>query len=164
MTLNCLSNCSRWCGLQCVLASTKNDSSIHGHRCTVCRTKDIYLESTFGNKSGGGGGAGSGPKERPKLNLTVKKDMGGKIMAQSQMAKGPLSGTDGFAPGWTTRVSQYYVKEEEEEEEEEEEKEEEKGEEENEGKEQVTILKNKEAEAEEKPRLSAAASEFVPNF
>ena len=46
-------------------------------------------------------------KERPKLNLTVKKElqgMGGQIMAQSSMARGP-DGTNGFAPGWTTRVS-----------------------------------------------------------
>ena len=40
------------------------------------------------------------------LNLTVKKDRGGTIMAQSMMAKGP-DGTIGFKPGWTTRVSRY---------------------------------------------------------
>ena len=41
---------------------------------------DLYL----GSKSSG---INSGPKERPKLNLTVKKGMGGRIMAQSGMAK-----------------------------------------------------------------------------
>ena len=62
----------------------------------VCRTVDLYLESKLGTSH----------KERPKLNLTVKKDRGGKIMAQSMMAKGP-DGTTGFVPGWTTRVSKY---------------------------------------------------------
>jgi len=106
----------------------------------VCRTKDIYIASSFGIKSGVsiGGNGGSGLKERPKLNLTVKKElqgMGGKIMAQSRMAKGP-DGTNGFAPGWTTRVS-LHVEEEEEEEE-------------------VFTYRDR--------SLSAAASEFVPNF
>jgi cold shock CspA family protein len=62
----------------------------------VCRTKDIMLSSKL---------AGSG-RERQKLNLVVKKTRGGKIIAQSMMAKGP-DGTNGFAPGWTTRTSQY---------------------------------------------------------
>jgi hypothetical protein len=73
---------------------------------TVCRTKDISLASSFGRDSSG---IGSGPKERPKLNLTVKKElqgMGGQIMAQSRMAKGP-DGTNGFESGWTTRVSKH---------------------------------------------------------
>jgi hypothetical protein len=73
---------------------------------TVCRTKDISLASSFGRDSGG---IGSGPKERPKLNLTVKKElqgMGGQIMAQSRMAKGP-DGTNGFESGWTARVSKH---------------------------------------------------------
>jgi len=134
------------------------DGILHeGQIFGVCRTKDIYLESSFSRTSGDTCGAAGGTKERPKLNLTVKKelqDMGGKIMAQSQMAKGPISGTNGFAPGWTTRVSPYFVKEEEEKEEEEKEEEE-----------KVTILQSREAEEEEPPRsLSAAASEFVPNF
>lgn len=78
----------------------------------VCRTKDIFLASSIGRKSSGSSG---GIKERPKLNLTVKKElqgMGGQIMAQSRMAKGP-DGTDGFVAGWTTRVSTYDVVEEE---------------------------------------------------
>lgn len=54
-----------------------HDGKIYG----ICRTCDIYLGSKLG----------SGHKERPKLNLTVrkelKKNMGGKIMAQSMMAK-----------------------------------------------------------------------------
>lgn len=98
----------------------------------VCRTKDIYLASSFGRKSGGSNSSG-GLKERPKLNLTVKKElqgMGGQIMAQSRMAKGP-DGTNGFAPEWTKRTSLYAATEEEE---------------------------------EYTRSLSAAASEFVPNF
>ena len=43
----------------------------------ICRTADLYLESKLGTKN----------KERPKLNLSVKKNRGGKIMAQSMMAK-----------------------------------------------------------------------------
>jgi cold shock CspA family protein len=102
-----------------------HDNNIFG----VCRTCDLYLGSKLG----------SGHKERPKLNLTVRKELkglGGKIMAQSSMAKvshqslsnhihflpdsivlltqlspsflsqGP-DGTNGFAPGWTTRVNKY---------------------------------------------------------
>mmetsp|Transcript_5965 Transcript_5965/g.11558 ORF Transcript_5965/g.11558 Transcript_5965/m.11558 type:complete len:1473 (-) Transcript_5965:116-4534(-) len=105
----------------------------------VCRTKDIHLASSFGRRPGGSNISG-GLKERPKLNLTVKKElqgMGGKIMAQSRMAKGP-DGTNGFAPGWTKRVSPHTVVEKEEVE-----------------------------EVEQRVRslsLSAAASEFVPNF
>ena len=99
----------------------------------VCRTKDIFLTSSIGRKSSGGSSVG--PKERPKLNLTVKKElqgMGGQmIMAQSRMAKGP-DGTNGFAPGWTTRVSTHSTTEEK--------------------------------EDEDAPSLSASASEFVPNF
>ena len=37
------------------------------------------------------------------------------IMAQSRMAKGP-DGTNGFAPGWTTRVSPHATTEEKEDE------------------------------------------------
>jgi cold shock CspA family protein len=43
----------------------------------VCRTVDLYLESKLG----------ASHKERPKLNLSVKKDRGGTIIAQSMMAK-----------------------------------------------------------------------------
>jgi cold shock CspA family protein len=100
-----------------------HDNQIFG----VCRTCDLYLGSKLGSGH---------KKERPKLNLTVRKELkglGGKIMAQSSMAKvsdqslsysffirqhclintslsftsqGP-DGTNGFAAGWTTRVSQY---------------------------------------------------------
>jgi cold shock CspA family protein len=69
-----------------------HDGCIYG----LCRAADLYLESKMV----------SGKKERPKLNLIVKKDKGGKIMAQSMMAKGP-DGTNGFAAGWTNRLSQY---------------------------------------------------------
>lgn len=50
-----------------------HDGKIYG----VCRISDIHLESKLG----------SSHKERPKLNLTVRKDRGGTIMAQSMMAK-----------------------------------------------------------------------------
>lgn len=72
----------------------------------VCRIRDIHLSSSFGSSGG--------LSERPKLNLNVKKElqgMGGQIMAQSRMAKGP-DGTDGFILGWTNRVSVYVMKEE----------------------------------------------------
>jgi len=65
----------------------------------ICRTADLYLNSSIG----------SGLKERPRLNLTVKnelKGLGGKIIAQSGMAKGP-DGTNGFHVGWTTRISKF---------------------------------------------------------
>ena len=68
------------------------DGNIFG----IARTVDLYLDTKLG----------VGHKERPKLNLTVKKDRGGRIMAQSAMAKGP-DGTNGFVPGWTTRVSKF---------------------------------------------------------
>lgn len=69
-----------------------HDGRIYG----ICRTCDLYLESKLG----------SSHKERPKLNLAVKKDRGGRIMAQSHMAKGP-DGTHGFVAGWTTHTSQF---------------------------------------------------------
>jgi len=62
----------------------------------ICRTKDISLSSKLGTSH----------KQRPKLNLSVKKNRGGKIIAQSMMAKGP-DGSIGFAQGWTTRTSQF---------------------------------------------------------
>jgi hypothetical protein len=65
--------------------------SIYG----ICRISDLYLETK----------AGVNRTERPKLNLTVKKDRGGTIMAQSRMAKGPDETTNGFGPGWTSRMS-----------------------------------------------------------
>jgi hypothetical protein len=68
-----------------------------GRMYGVARTADLYLESKV---------RVGGLKERPKLNLTVKKDRGGTIMAQSMMAKGP-DGTIGFASGWTKRVSKF---------------------------------------------------------
>lgn len=88
----------------------KVDGILHGgHIYGVCRTKDIHLASSFNRERSGSSG---GLKERPRLNLTVKKElkgMGGQIMAQSRMAKGP-DGTNGFAKGWTTRLS-VFVKE-----------------------------------------------------
>jgi len=70
----------------------------------ICRSADLYLESTIVT--------GSAKKERPKLNLTVKRELkglGGKIIAQSGMAKGP-DGTNGFADGWTSRESKFAIK------------------------------------------------------
>merc|ERR1712154_145489 len=69
-----------------------HDERLYG----ICRTKDLFLESKI-TSSG----------TRPKLNLTVRKGLGGKIQAQSMMAKGPDKGTNGFKKGWTTRVSKY---------------------------------------------------------
>ena len=58
----------------------------------VARIKDLYLAK---------------PRtSRLKLNLKVKKQMGGVVQSQSKMARGP-DGTYGFAPGWTTRQSEY---------------------------------------------------------
>eukprot|EP00536_Pseudo-nitzschia_multiseries_P008740 jgi/Psemu1/21292/gm1.21292_g len=65
----------------------------------LCRTSDLYLTSKLVVGSGKN-------RQRPKLNLTVRKDRGGTIMAQSMMAKGP-DGTIGFKSGWTKLVSQY---------------------------------------------------------
>ena len=83
-------------------------NSLLYHYDTVCRTKDIYIASSFGRDSSGSSG---GLKERPRLDLTVKKELGGQVQAQSKMAKGP-DGTDGFADGWTTRTSPHAVEEE----------------------------------------------------
>lgn len=63
----------------------------------LCRINDLYLASKTGHGKS---------KQRQKLNLTVKKDRGGTIMAQSMMAKGP-DGTNGFKAGWTKRISRY---------------------------------------------------------
>ena len=57
-----------------------HDNAIHG----LCRITDLRLESKLG----------TGRKERPKLNLTVKKDRAGTIMAQSMMAKVRRRGTE----------------------------------------------------------------------
>lgn len=72
------------------------ESNVYG----VCRTSDLYLVSA--------GTQSSDKAQRPRLNLTVKKEIessGGKIVAQSSMAKGPDYKTRGFADGWTSRKS-----------------------------------------------------------
>ena len=72
-----------------------HENAIYG----VSRSSDLYLVSKVAPLSE--------KKERPRLNLTVKKELqglGGKIIAQSGMAKGP-DGSRGFADGWTTRRS-----------------------------------------------------------
>ncbi len=75
-----------------------HDKNIYG----VCRTSDLYLVSTvsqLGDKA-----------QRPRLNLTVRKEMeslGGKIIAQSSMAKGPDNVSRGFTKGWTSRKSMF---------------------------------------------------------
>jgi cold shock CspA family protein len=71
-----------------------HENRLHG----IARTVDLFVETKLG----------VGHRERPKLNLIVKKDRGGTIMAQSMMAKGP-DGTTGFAPSWTTRTSRFDV-------------------------------------------------------
>jgi cold shock CspA family protein len=71
-----------------------HESAMYG----ICRTVDLYLESKLG----------ASHRERPKLNLVVKKDRGGTIIAQSMISKGP-DGTNGFATSWTARVSQYTI-------------------------------------------------------
>ena len=92
--------------VSCEIKVLKDPTTVEGilhDGCIVgiCRNADLYLESTIV--------AGGGKKERPRLNLTVKnelKGLGGKIIAQSCMAKGP-DNTLGFYPGWTARVSKY---------------------------------------------------------
>ena len=67
--------------------------------------------------------------------------MGGQIMAQSRMAKGPDGTTNGFESGWTTRVSPHAAADD------------------------VEQDEDEEAPASSlNTSLSAAASEFVPNF
>lgn len=68
-----------------------------GKMLGISRAADLYLKSAV---------ISGGAKERPKLNLTVRKGLGGKIIAQSGMAKGP-DGTNGFQNGWTSRQSKY---------------------------------------------------------
>jgi hypothetical protein len=65
----------------------------------IARLTDLYIGSKFTS-------VGPNSKGRQKLNLTVKKDLGGKIVAQSMMAKGP-DGTKGFVSGWTARISRF---------------------------------------------------------
>jgi len=91
--------------VSCDVSLLKDKEMVEGILCAgkifgVCRTADLYIKSTW---------RGSDIKERPRLNLTVKKelkDLGGKIIAQSGMAKGP-DGTNGFPPGWTKRICIY---------------------------------------------------------
>ena len=68
--------------ISCDVSTLKEKESVEailheGKLYGICRTADLYLESKLGTKN----------KERPKLNLSVKKNRGGKIMAQSMMAK-----------------------------------------------------------------------------
>lgn len=88
------------CDVKLLKEDTPVEGILHQNQIVgICRTADLYLESAIG----------SGRRERPKLNLTVKKELqglGGKIIAQSCMAKGP-DGTKGFPSGWTTRISRY---------------------------------------------------------
>lgn len=77
-------------GVECIF----HEGELYG----VCRTCDLYLDTKIEKK-----------KERIRLNLTVKKElqgMGGKIVAQSGLAKGP-DGTVGFVKGWTKRSSAF---------------------------------------------------------
>ncbi|MGK3749884.1 MAG: hypothetical protein ACI8RD_002182, partial [Bacillariaceae sp.] len=99
--------------VSCSASILKEKESVEGilHEGRVyglCRTSDLYLTSKIGSGKN---------KERPKLNLTVKRDRGGTIMAQSMMATGPNK-TIGFQAGWTKRTSKYEIKDDDEEEEE----------------------------------------------
>ena len=79
------------------------EAMIHdGKLVGICRKADWYLESSFGAKFK----ERSKARTRTQLNLTVKRDLGGNIIAQSCMAKGP-DGSLGFSPGWTTRTSRF---------------------------------------------------------
>jgi cold shock CspA family protein len=94
--------------VSCDVAALKEQQMVEailheGKLYGLCRTVDLYLESKLGTGK---------KKERPKLNLSVKKTRGGTIMAQSMMAKGP-DGTSGFDQGWTTRSSLYAAEPEE---------------------------------------------------
>lgn len=73
-------------------------SNIYG----VCRHSDLYLVSKSKISS-------SNNKQRPRLNLSVRKELGGKVVAQSSMAKGPIGSTIGFVKGWTTRCSDFDI-------------------------------------------------------
>jgi len=85
------------CDLSLLKEKEQVEGILHeGQIYGVCRTTDLYLESKLGGQH----------RQRPKLNLTVRKELGGKIMAQSRMAKGP-DGTNGFVSGWTQRTSAY---------------------------------------------------------
>eukprot|EP00588_Corethron_pennatum_P015092 CAMPEP_0194267282 /NCGR_PEP_ID=MMETSP0169-20130528/1850_1 /TAXON_ID=218684 /ORGANISM="Corethron pennatum, Strain L29A3" /LENGTH=1197 /DNA_ID=CAMNT_0039008101 /DNA_START=304 /DNA_END=3897 /DNA_ORIENTATION=- len=78
--------------VECIL----HDDQVYG----VCRTSDLYLQTK----------ASTG--QRPRLNLSVKQhlkdSMGGTIMAQSCMAKGPERDSYGFMVGWTKRPSPFF--------------------------------------------------------
>lgn len=83
-----------------VVEGVRIGDGVHG----LCRATDLYLETKLR----------SGRKERKRLNLTVRKELqglGGKIVAQSGLAKGP-DGTIGFVTGWTNRKSRFAVEEE----------------------------------------------------
>jgi len=91
--------------VSCDVSLLKEKEMVEGILCAgkifgICRTADLYLKSKL---------RGSDLKERPRLNLTVKKELkglGGKIIAQSGMAKGP-DDTNGFPLGWTKRISRF---------------------------------------------------------
>jgi hypothetical protein len=65
----------------------------------ICRYTDLHVDSTLKITRS--------TTQRPKLNLTVKKDRGGTIVAQSRMAKGPEGTSTGFTRGWTKRLSAF---------------------------------------------------------
>lgn len=83
----------------------------------ICRLSDLYLAlsknksktSTISPNFKGQ------QQQRPRLNLTVRKELGGKVIAQSSMAKGPSTdsggdgGNHGFVTGWTKRCSRFEV-------------------------------------------------------
>lgn len=76
---------------------------VNGMVVGLCRITDLYLTSTSTPSKG------TAKVERKKLNLTVKEELrnlGGKIIAQSSMARGP-DGSLGFVVGWTKRESKH---------------------------------------------------------
>merc|ERR1712087_374817 len=90
--------------ISCDVKLLNENTEVEGIFYGDCRTTDLYLSSKVK----------TGMKERPRLNLTVRKelqDMGGKIVAQSGLALGP-DGSIGFASGWTKRVSKFASKDE----------------------------------------------------
>jgi len=87
------------------LAPTTQVEAMHyqNHIYGACRLSDLYLASSTNSKA---------QQQRPRLNLTVRKELGGKVVAQSAMAKGPTSysgGNYGFTKGWTKRCSLFEV-------------------------------------------------------
>jgi len=99
--------------LGCDLSSLKSTTQVEAmyyqnNVYGVCRLSDLYLASSSSKTSSI---TTPNSKARPRLNLTVRKELGGKVVAQSSMAKGPShgGGNYGFLKGWTNRCSRFEV-------------------------------------------------------